>query len=101
MKIEYTIPLWGMIAAAIPLLITFIGGVIKLIYKQNNHENAIKLLQDKMEELEEDVEGKHRKLYDEIKKLDDKFSEQRLVLEQLSTKMDLILNQKLKINGAN
>ncbi|PRY10278.1 hypothetical protein CLV24_1146 [Pontibacter ummariensis] len=101
MTFNYTIPLWGVIAFSVPFVFALIGGAYRLIYKQKEQDNQILQLTTKVSQLEEDLKQEQNQLYKEIKSLDVKFSDQRLVLEAIKTTLELMLNQKIKINAGN
>lgn len=96
MEINYTIPLWGVIALSIPLTITAIGGAIKLWYRVKSQDERIKAQDERIDDLEEVVNDKHNKLYNEIKALDAKFSAQNDLLIEIKTILGLLTQNKIK-----
>ncbi|WP_276496724.1 hypothetical protein [Pontibacter litorisediminis] len=107
MTIEYTIPIWGVIVFTFPLLLALTGGAIRLIYKQKAHDESIKTLgtrydraMQRIDELEEDMEGRQNQLYQEMRSLDQKVGDQRLLLEKILTTLEF-LKPKSKVHESN
>lgn len=96
MTFDTTIPVWGILAIIIPLLLGAIGALIRMWFKQQDHSVQLSTLHDDQENIRELVIEKNEKTYSEIKKLETAFSLQKESLIEIKTLLKLILDNKIR-----
>lgn len=96
MTFDTTIPVWGILAIIIPLLLGAIGALIRMWFKQENHSAQLNQLHEDQEEIRDLVIEKNEKTFSEIKKLESTIALQKESLIEIKTLLRLLIENKIK-----
>lgn len=96
MTFDTTIPVWGILAIIIPLLLGAIGALIRMWFKQENHSTQLTQLHEDQEEIRDLVIEKNEKTFSEIKKLESTIALQKESLIEIKTLLRLLIENKIK-----
>ncbi|AWW31832.1 hypothetical protein DN752_17785 [Echinicola strongylocentroti] len=103
MEINTSIPLWGVIAFALPTVTAGLATLIRMWYKQQDqekriteHQTEIEKQENGLKEIRDLISKKNQQVFQEVKKLDGKFQQQGNSLIEIKTMLSLLMSNKIK-----
>lgn len=100
MRIDYTIPLWGVVSFIVPLFVSLIWIIIKMWFKLNSHQSRIVELESTIEKqtisIKQDVLRNEEYIKKEVSMLNDNIRTLSNNVIKLTTLTELLVGDKIK-----
>lgn len=96
MTLSTEIPLWGIIALALTLIVPGIGILIKMWSNQREHRTQIGDLKKDQQSMRDIIEEKNERTLAHLKQLEQNFMTQEKTLIEIKTLLNLLIHNRIR-----